>query len=424
MQNRFLSVLKEFGFYPSQQPILVAVSGGVDSMVLAALFFESGIAIGIAHCNYQLRGEASDKDEKLVRNWCSDKNIPFHLARIDTEGLAKTTNHSIQMVARNERYRFFNELLNSYNYSVTALAHHADDRVETLLMNILRGTGIRGLHGMPSKRKGIIRPLIGCTKEEIRDYAREKQIPHREDTSNAQTYYQRNWVRLRLIPMLTAKDESVVQKLEVFSKNVEKLLPEFENWVNAKLSVIVNPNGISIENLKDSEAPFTLLKEYLKTYGFSSDLVFEVLAILDSNSGTEVDSASHRVIKDRSYLLVEEIDESQTKPSIKLENFNRQDISTLKTDENVALVDAEMVNPSELTLRNWEQGDRFKPLGMKGWKKLSDFFIDEKISVSEKEKIWLLTHNENIIWVVGMRLDNRFKVSSKTQKVLKITVCR
>ncbi len=424
MQNRFLSVLSKFGFYPSQQPILVAVSGGVDSMVLAALFYESGIEIGIAHCNYQLREEASGKDEDLVRNWCSERGIPFHLARIDTEGLAKTTSHSIQMVARDERYRFFKQLLNSHNYSVTALAHHADDRVETLLMNILRGTGIRGLQGMPSKRKGIIRPLIGFTKKEIRDYGRERQIPHREDASNAQTYYHRNWVRLKLIPMLSVKDESLTQKLDVLGENVEKRLPEYENWVNTNLSNIIEPTGISIENIKASNAPFTLLKEYLKAYGFSSDMVFEVLAILDSNSGTEVQSASHRVIKDRSYLLVEEIDESQAKPSIKLENFNREDISTLKTDENVALVDAEMVNPSELTLRNWEQGDRFKPLGMKGWKKLSDFFIDEKISVSEKEKIWLLTHNENIIWVVGMRLDNRFKVSSKTQKVLKITVCR
>ena len=423
MQDKFRSALKGFGVSKLENPILVAVSGGVDSMVLASLFYENGFRIGVAHCNYQLRGEDSDRDEALVRDWCSERNIPFHLKKVNTSVLATESNRSIQMVARNERYRFFEELMNSHGYELTALAHHADDRVESLLINVLRGTGIRGLQGMPSKRGRLIRPLIDCTKVEIHLYANENSIPYRDDASNQETYYQRNWVRLRLIPMLMAKDGSSSKKLHEFCQKVGVLLPEYESWIENRIADITTESCLSIEGIKKSKAPFTLLKEHLRFKGFSSDQVFEVLSILDSESGAEVQSETHRIIKNRDQLIVEPLVSNPAKPTVRFETLGRSKIESLKTDSNATLVDAELVESSKLTLRNWQEGDRFKPLGMTGWKKLSDFFIDEKLSIAEKSKIWLLTYDNEIVWVVGMRLDDRFKVRPKTQKVLKITVC-
>ncbi|MFM1875027.1 MAG: tRNA lysidine(34) synthetase TilS [Bacteroidota bacterium] len=412
----------KLGFPNDVKPILVAVSGGVDSMVLASLLLESGYSIALAHCNYQLRGADSDEDEALVRKWCAEHNIPFHLKKVETKRLVEDSNSSIQMVARDERYRFFQELMTEYGYATTALAHHANDRVESLLMNVLRGTGFRGLQGMPSKRDNYIRPLLGFTKDEIREYAQLDDIPFREDASNAETYYQRNWIRLKVLPMLRASKPDAFEKLLQLCKRTESELPNYEKWIKERHEEIQIANGISIEKLQQSKAAFTLLKELLEPKGFSSDQVFEVLEILNSISGTEVSSETHRVLKDRDGLLVSQLNQGESQPTLRFEILDRNQVQSLKTEANVALLDADKINRSELKIRKWQQGDKFKPLGMKGWKLLSDFFIDQKLSVQEKERTWLLTYQNEIVWVIGMRLDNRFKVTDSTQKVLNISV--
>lgn len=421
MQSRFLESMQKLGFPNGGKPILVAVSGGVDSMVLGSLLIESGYSIAVAHCNYQLRGADSDADEALVRNWCSERNIPFYPKKVETKKLADDSNSSIQMVARDERYRFFEELMTEHGYVATALAHHANDRVESLLMNVLRGTGFRGLQGMPSKRDNYIRPLLGFTKDEIRHYAKLNNAPFREDASNIETYYQRNWIRLRVLPMLQASDQNSFDKLIQFCERAELELPDYENWIQELHEEIQSENGISIEKLSQSKSPFTILKELLEPKGFSSDQVFEVLEILDSNSGTEVSSQTHRVLKDRDALLISELNQDENHPKLQFEILERSHIQSLKTEPNVALLDADGIKQSELKIRKWQQGDKFKPLGMKGWKLLSDFFIDQKLSVLEKEQTWLLTHQNEIVWVIGQRLDDRFKVTDSTQKVLKIS---
>ena len=409
------------GFPNDGKRFLVAVSGGVDSMALASLLLESCYSIAVAHCNYQLRGADSDADEVLVRNWCSERNVPFHLKKVETKKLAEDSDSSIQMIARDERYRFFEELMNEYGYAATALAHHANDRVESLLMNVLRGTGFRGLQGMPSKRDTYIRPLLGFTKGEILDCAQFNNVPFREDASNAETYYQRNWIRLRVLPMLQASDENAFEKLLQLCERAESELPDYKNWIRERHEEIRTDTRISIKKLQQSKAPFIILKELLEQKGFTSNHIFELLDILDSESGSEVPSEMHRVIKDRDELLISKLSQNEIPPELQFEIFERSQIQSLKTEANVALLDADKVNQSEMKIRKWQQGDKFKPLGMKGWKLLSDFFIDQKLSVPEKEQAWLLTHQNEIVWVIGQRLDDRFKVAYSTQKVLKIS---
>lgn len=435
MQSRFLESMRKLDFPNDGRSILVAVSGGVDSMVLASMLLESGFSIAVAHCNYQLRGVDSDADEALVRNWCAEHSIPFHLKRVETQKLAEQSNSSIQMVAREERYQFFEELMTEHGYVATALAHHANDRVESLLLNVLRGTGFRGLQGMPAKRENYIRPLLGFTKDEIRAYAKLKNVLFREDASNSKTDYQRNWIRLRVLPMLQAIDKNAFNKLLQLCERAELELPKYEDWVRRQQNHLVNDSSISIEKLQQSKAPFTVLKELLEPQGFTSNHVFEVMDIVDSESGSEVSSETHRVLKDRDELLISELNLKENQPLLQFEILNRSDVKSLKTESNVALVDAGSVGADGYTPRTrisiseipnfqlcrWKQGDKFKPLGMKGWKLLSDFFIDKKLSIPEKERTWLLTFQNQIVWVIGMRLDDRFKITDSTQKVLKIS---
>ncbi len=392
-------------------------------MVLASLMHDNGFQIAVVHCNYQLRGADSDADEELVKDWCAERQTPFYLKRVQTQKLVDETNESIQMVARKVRYAFFSELMKEHGYVITALAHNLNDRIESLLINVLRGTGFRGLQGMPSQRKGIVRPLIGIGKEEIRAYAKENGIPYRDDTSNKETYYLRNWVRLRLLPMLSQFDSESLSKLQKLTERAEKEVPKYEKWVEVQLSEVTSENGVSIEVIQNADAPFTLLKECLKPKGFSSDQVFEVLDILDSESGKEVISETHRVVKSRNHLIVSEIELSENKPVLSFEIVDRIDVKSLRQPQNVALLDANLLgkNEDKFMLRKWKKGDRFQPLGMKGWKKLSDFLIDEKLSIIEKEQLWLLTYQNEIVWVIGYRIDDRFKVSGTTMKVLKIT---
>ena len=399
-------------------------------MVLATLMYENGFTIAVAHCNYQLRGEDSDLDEKLVSDWCAERQIPFHSRKVSTQKLVDETNDSIQMVARKARYSFFAELKAEHGYATTAIAHNLDDRIESVLMNVLRGTGFRGLQGMPSKRNGLIRPLIAISKQEIRAYANERRVPCRYDASNSETYYVRNWVRLRLIPMLEQIEPDALIKLQKLTERAEKELPDYNRWVDKQLSYLSSEGGLSVKELKESPVPFTLLREFLGPKGFSTEQVFEVLEILDSDSGKEVSNATHRVVKDRDQLIVAENSESEIPPSLTYELIHREELDSLKVPKNVALIDANLVglkNDLSVTnlqfeLRKWKNGDRFKPLGMRGWKKLSDFFVDEKLSIVEKDHVRLLTYSDEIVWVVGMRIDDRFKVSDSTEFVLRITI--
>ncbi|MDP6909225.1 MAG: tRNA lysidine(34) synthetase TilS, partial [Flavobacteriales bacterium] len=258
MESEFAAYIEKSGLLSPKDQILVAVSGGVDSMVLATVLNSLGYHIALAHCNYQLRGEDSDVDEELVKNWALEREIPFHSRRIDTKRLVQESTRSTQMVAREERYRFFEELMDEHGYVATALAHHQDDRLESLLMNVLRGTGIRGFVGMPVRRDRYIRPLLFASKKEIREYAVSNQIPFRDDISNQQVVYKRNWVRLRLLPMLRQVHPNIDKDLLRFSKAVEKELPNYHNWKEKESQKLATGNGqhhISVSRLKAHKYP-------------------------------------------------------------------------------------------------------------------------------------------------------------------------
>lgn len=426
----------KLGFPIDGKPILVAVSGGVDSMVLASMLLESGYAIAVAHCNYQLRGADSNADEDLVRNWCSERNVAFYLKNVNTTEIVRASKSSVQMVAREERYRFFEELMAEHGYVATAMAHHANDRVESLILNVLRGTGFRGLQGMPSKRDKFIRPLLGFTKDEIRTFAEEMNVPFREDASNSKTDYQRNWIRLRVLPMLGVYDSGLFTKLLQLCERVETEILHYESWVQKQQQEVATEKGISTESLESTNAPFTILKEMLEPFGFTSNHIFEVMEILDSDSGKEILSGTHRVVKDRDELLITKMDLDEYPPKLQFEVLDRDQIKSLKTELHIGLLNADKLVGGDLKqntnyplnefhnleLRKWQQGDKFRPLGMNGWKLVSDFFIDLKMSVIEKDQVWLLTHQNEIVWIVGHRLDDRFKVTDSTQKVLKVMV--
>jgi len=424
MQTDLQNFIHHHGLFDKEDLILVAVSGGIDSMVLANLLIVEGLKIGVAHCNYQLRGVESIKDTEFVAEWCKLNHIPFFLKKIDTETLVKSSGSSVQMIAREERYAFFNQLMDEHNYRFTAIAQHSDDRIETILLNVLRGTGVKGYAGIRAKRDRFVRPLLFASKDEIKTFAEKNEIGYREDASNIKTDYLRNWVRLRLLPMLRQIDSSIDEKLNQFGERVESDLDNYQNWIDQQLNDLsdkLDENQISISAVNQANAPFTLLKELLQPYGFSSHQVFQLLDMLYSESGAEVSNNQLRIIRDRENLLLVEKKEFE-EPILAFEQVNRDQLETFITPESMAIVDDDQVDVNNLRLRHWKEGDRFKPLGMKNWKKLSDFFIDEKISMVDKERTWLLTHNDDILWIVGHRLDDRFKITDRTQKVLKITV--
>lgn len=423
MLDKATQFLNNLELHPTDT-ILVAVSGGLDSACLVHLLHSQGFNVAIAHCNFTLRGEESNGDYQFVKDWAQSLGLAFHSEEYDTKALTIGSGQSVQMMARELRYDFFERLTLKHGYKFTALAHHADDRIESLLLNILRGTGLRGLQGMPWKRETIIRPLLSITKQELSDYANTRHVPFRTDSSNVDTKYQRNRVRLELLPMLRIVDSTLENKLLEFIDRVENNLLTYENWVQAEKVKICRIDGrfsrIDRKLLEKHQFPFTILKEILGPNGFSSNQVMELIKHPDIVSG-ELMSARHRLVIEQNEFVVSLMKEASVRPKFSFERLNISNVTNLKTDNQNIFIDAHKMDEFNISLRRWCQGDRFKPLGMKGWKKVSDYFIDSKFTTTQKENTWLMVNNQDIIWIVGHRMDDRFKVTEQTKEVLHIT---
>lgn len=421
--------------FGSNYTILVAVSGGIDSVALCDLFHKNKIQFAIAHCNFKLRGKESNQDAEFVEQMAEKYNVPFQYIEFDTKTIAKQNKESIQVAARNLRYKWFEEIRKEFNYDFIATAHHQNDSIETFFINLLRGAGIKGLKGISEENGKIIRPLLSATKEDIIAYAKKNKLKHREDSSNLSDKYLRNKIRLKLIPLLKqinpAFEEVVAKNLHHLSE-VEKI---YSSEIEKKRKQIVITEKeqivISIKKLLSQESAQTYLFEFLKPFGYSSSIANKIYHQFNNESGKLFFSNTHELLIDRKNLIIRKKKKnaknktftitSQTK---KLKNGELDLVFTsinytkdFPKKNTIAAIDYEKLK-FPLVIRKWEEGDYFFPLGMNGKKKkLSDFFIDNKWSLFEKENCWLLTSNNKIVWIIGHRMDERYKVTDKTKNI-------
>lgn len=428
----FQAFISRHELFLPHQHILLAVSGGKDSVLMAHLFKQSGFRFGIAHCNFNLRAEESQRDEAFVRMLAANLEVPFHVTHFDTKAYAKSHRCSTQMAARELRYSWFEEVRITERYEAIALAHHQNDAIETMLINLTRGTGISGLHGIAPKRGPLIRPLLFLGREDIESYVATEQLDYVEDSSNNSDYYARNKIRHNVIPHLKAINPSLEQ---TFAQNIQRF-KDAETIIEQRVTVLrgslfqVSPQGISlsIDAIKELHPQRLLCYELLKTYGFTESVVEELLNSLDKQSGTSFYSASHRITIDRHQLLLTTSENASNgnviiHPGDQIiqlpchELYVHYEAGNHYATDGRAYVDHSLLI-FPLVLRTRQQGDVFMPLGMKTHKKLSNFFVDEKVPLPEKDKIPLLVNgNGEIIWVAGLRQDNRYRVSTTTKKV-------
>ena len=415
--------------------ILLGVSGGIDSLVMLSLFQEAGYKIGIAHCNFQLRGMNADDDELFVQEIARKYELPFYSTRFNTKEEAEKQGVSIQMIARTLRYEWFQQLCEWYDFQKIAIAHHADDAVETFHINLLRGSGLKGLTGIKTQINNIIRPMLFTGRKHIEAYAKAKKISWREDESNSSTKYIRNKLRHTIIPQLTELNPSyqtnILETIDylhdaylIFEKEIEKQRIEIVKEINGTFY-------LSIEKLKKLNPLKTFLFHFLQPFLFKKADVKDIIFCLDEHSGKTFYSATHKLLKNREELIIVPISQTEdwerlisesegslqtTRFSIQWQIVDRQQF-TLTPDPEIAAIDAALVS-FPIYIRNWREGDSFVPLGMHSKKKISDFFTDNKINNFEKENIPLFFTGKNIFWVAGMRIDNRFKITENTKRVL------
>ena len=434
MLNNFQNHINQNLSFLNKSRLLIAISGGLDSVVLTHLCHQLKLNIALAHCNFNLRGDESDGDEEFVLQLAEDLDLEVFIESFETEDYAKTYKLSTQMAARELRYNWFEELAEQLNFDFILTAHHADDNLETFLINLSRGTGLDGLMGIPEVNNKIVRPLLTFSREDIETYAKDNKLKWREDSSNASNKYLRNKLRHDVIPVLKEINPFLLQNFESTQNHLQDSKQIIEDTIvriQKKAVYVDNDNVIrlSIKKLKKLSNPKAYLFELLKDFNFTE--WDDVTNLLDAQSGKQVFSSTHRLLKDRDYLLLIENNSEETLESISISEDKKQlktTFGTLFFDEADAIFDAQTnliyVDKAKLKypliLRKWEEGDFFYPSGMTGKKKLSKYFKDEKMSLIEKENTWLLCSEKDIVWVIGRRADNRFLATENTKQILKI----
>ena len=450
LPKRFVHYIKDQNLFQKNDQLLLAVSGGIDSVVLTELCYRAGYNFFIAHCNFHLRKEESNRDEQFSRSLAEKYSVPIFVHSFETENYAAENKLSIQVAARELRYNWFKDLANEHSVQGIArvkilTAHHANDNIETLLMNFFKGTGIRGLQGILPKQGDLIRPLLFVTKEEIIQFATENELLFVEDSSNLSDKYTRNYFRNQWIPsvqkIFPQVEENLVNNIERF-REIDILYNQAMDIHRAKLLEFKGKEvHIPILKLLKVSPIKTILYEILKDYNFTAHQTEQAVNLLRSESGKYISSQTHRMINNRGWLIIAPINTEEAQHIIieetdetivyeegvlsfkKLQKAPKEIIQ--QSTSSVILDSAKLVFP--VILRKWKQGDYFYPLGMQkktsgkpGKKKLSKFFIDQKISLFEKETIWVLESNKKIIWIINKRLDERFKVTSQTKSFLSI----
>jgi len=406
--------------------LLLAVSGGVDSMVMAHLFLRwiktpEGSRIcsrtAIAHMNFSLRGEESDRDCDFVGSWAKENHIPFYRETVLTRDYAAKKGISLEMAARELRYQWFEALSQKEGFSYTAVAHNANDKAETLLLNLIRGTGVRGLCSMREKTGNIIRPLLDVPRSVIDDYAREQDIPYRTDSTNLETDFARNKIRHLVMPVLEEISPNVAVR---FAKNSGLFLQAqqvLDSYVREKGKECRSERGFSIPALLIQEHMNFLLYEFLSPYGFNPSQTEPIAAAMEGQSGKHFFSGSHILWIDRGELVIRDLVDPGTSPGVSVQQIERTPGFVIPEDPKTAALDGDTLG-YPLKIRKWEPGDKFIPLGMNGFKKISDFLTDLKIPLYQKQDVHLLCSGDDVVWVIGYRIDNRYRITPSTTMIM------
>ena len=422
-----------------ESKILAAVSGGIDSVVLCEVLHKLKYNFAIAHCNFGLRAEDAEADQVFVKKLAKKYDVPFFTENFNTKAFAEQEKLSIQMAARTLRYQWFEQVREQEGYDYIATAHHSNDTTETILLHLTKGTGIAGLHGIPPKNGNIIRPMLSVTKDDIFELVTERKLIWREDVSNETTKYQRNKIRHEVIPILKEINPSLEETMQQTAERVshaEAIVAAYiEDLGRQSIKVAEHATYISLVPLQNATGMPVVLHELLRPFNYSYSVVLELVDALEGISGKQFDSPTHTLVKDRDQLVITPrnlsnfgsvlINEGDTTIEAGNFTFNIKYVDAanykLNTKPFVAALDAEQLR-FPLKLRSWQEGDWFVPLGMNGKKKISDFLIDKKVPANLKSQTLVLVSDQSIAWIVNQRLDNRFKVSDKTEKVVEISI--
>jgi len=437
MLQGFKSKLRQLDLCSPDHRILLAVSGGIDSVVMAHLFKEAGYNCAIAHCNFQLRGKDSHLDETFVRSLASYLEIPVFVKLFDVDKEMRERGISLQMAARDLRYNWFEELLTKHSFDRVATAHNKNDSVETFFLNLSRGSGIRGLKGIPPRRGRVIRPLLFATRDQIESYQKNHLIEYSEDASNLETKYQRNKIRHDVLPVMEQINPGF---MEIMEGNMERIGEVFEIYEAAiqkiRTDLFEEKAGkiiIPTEKLKALSPLQTWLFELFSPYGFTRMQCEGIQKIMDAGPGRQSISTTHRLFKDRDHMILvptgsdsferHYLDGPEKHSALPfpldMEVLDREELQSIPDDPMTACLDLDEIQ-FPLTVRRWKHGDYFFPLGMEQIKKLSDFFVDEKVPVPEKERTWIMASGKNIVWIMGHRIDHRFRITPTTSRVLRL----
>jgi len=437
--NRFLKYIEQNKLGTPNDRILLTVSGGVDSMVMFDLFVKAGYKVAVAHCNFHLREEESDGDEQFVVKTCAEYGVEVFIKHFDTKAYAQQNHVSVQVAARDLRYAWFEQLRQDKNFDLTAVAHHADDSVETFFINLLRGSGITGLKGISVRRENIIRPLLFAEREDIERYAREHEITYREDSSNKEDKYLRNKIRQQILPRLKEMTDNYEQTVIASLNRLEEADRLLQQLLEEKFAGLLTSQGdmlvVQLEELLKLKPLEVWVYYLLRRYGFNRDTTDKITtAVKNRQTGNVFHAEVYNALVDRDYLLLKPTEETEarvflleentreiTEPlKMKIEISDLDDHFIINRTEGVAQLDMDKLD-FPLKIRTWQEGDRFVPLGMSGTKLVSDYFIDSKISRFDKERIWLLLSGNDIVWIIGYRISDRYKIIPATKRVLTIT---
>lgn len=430
----FTDYIEQNQLFERGNNILAAVSGGMDSVLMTLLLHAAGYKFGIAHCNFKLRSGEAEADQQFCRELAQRLNVPFHTVEFNTADYAAENKISIQMAARDLRYEWFERVRHQHEFDFIALAHHQNDTIETILLNLVRGTGIAGLHGIMPKNGFLVRPLLGFTREEVLRAVQENQIAYMEDSSNASVKYARNKIRLEVIPKLKELNPALEQTFQQHLRHFKELEQLMEAKIAEVKSSLLEQRGsdiyISLEKVRQLNPQHLLLSGLLKPFGFSEAMVDDIISVLNKHAGRSFETGTHRIVLDRNWLILSAQETNHHEDVIIQEDmrrvrYNDYDIAISHSDEVTVIknnpfavsVDADLLM-YPLRVRSWQQSDYFYPLGMKTRKKLSDFLINQKVPLHHKSRIPIVVNgNGDIVWVGGYRPDERYKVKGQTKKI-------